>query len=109
VTFGEPAFCVSSEVDGERAVVLLVGELDLQTAPQLREELVGLLDRGVNDLVLDLADLDFIDSSGLSVLIMALKRLREREGELRLRAVPARARRVLELSGLDRAISMVDE
>jgi anti-anti-sigma factor len=109
VTDGGPEFSVAVEVDGERAVVGVVGELDLQTAPRLREELVALVNRGVTDLVLDLAALDFIDSSGLSVLIMALKRLRERGGELRLRSVPARARRVLEASGLDRAIAMVEE
>ena len=105
---GVPAFSVATEIDGDHAVVRVVGELDLETAPRLREELVGLVNRGVTELVLDLADLDFIDSSGLSVLIMALKRLRERGGELRLRSVPARARRVLEASGLDRAIPMVE-
>lgn len=109
MTDAGPAFSVATEVDGDRAVVRVVGELDLQTAPRLREELVAVVNQGVTDLVLDLAALDFIDSSGLSVLIMALKRLRERGGELRLRSVPDRARRVLEASGLDRAIPMVDE
>ena len=102
------AFSISSEMDGPRAVMRLVGDLDLSTAPRVREEIVALLDHGVIELVLDLADLDFIDSSGLSVLIIALKRLRERQGDLRLRSVPARVQRVLEASGLDRVIPTVE-
>ncbi len=102
----DTTFALSCEIDGSRAVMRLVGELDLGSAPRLREQIVGVVDAGVVDLVLDLAELEFIDSSGLSVLVMALKRLRERDGDLRLRSVPAQTRRVLAVSGLDRVFPM---
>ncbi len=102
-------FALSSEIDGDHAVLRLVGELDLATAPRLRDQIVSVVNGGVTHLVLDLARLDFIDSSGLSVLVVAFKRLRERDGELRLRSVPAQALRVLEISGLHRVIPMVAE
>jgi anti-sigma B factor antagonist len=109
VTDDLQAFTLATQVEDQSAVVQVTGELDLQTAPRLRDELVALVNGGITELVLDFAELDFIDSSGLSVLIMALKRLRERGGELRLRSVPSRACRVLEASGLDRVIPMVAE
>jgi anti-anti-sigma factor len=53
-----------------------------------------------------MADLEFIDSSGLSVLVAGLKRLRDSGGDLTLRSVPDQTRRVLEVSGLSRVLSI---
>lgn len=72
----------------------------MATAPCLRDRLVGLIDAGTADVTVDLAGLDFIDSTGLHVLISALKRLRASGGDLVLRGVTARATKVLELTGL---------
>lgn len=80
----------------------VVGELDIGTAPRLREQVVAMVNGGCTRLVLDLEGLTFLDSSGLSVLIMALKRLRERGGELVLRSTPPQARAVLDMAGLSR-------
>jgi anti-anti-sigma factor len=58
----------------------------------------------VNRLVLDVGQLDFIDSSGLSVIIAGFKRFKENGGELILRSLTDRTRRVLEVSGLNKVL-----
>ena len=78
----------------------LLGELDLSTAPQLRDELQRLANNGATQITLDLSELDFVDSTGLSVLITALKRLRQQGGEMALRSPTPGTRRVLEITGL---------
>jgi anti-anti-sigma factor len=100
MTDEESAFSVSVSTAGSAAVVRVVGELDVATAPQLREAVVGLVRQDVSDVIVDLGGLEFVDSSGLSVLIGAHKRLREQGGQLRLRSVPAQAANVLRVTGL---------
>lgn len=80
--------------------VRLLGELDMSTAPQLREELLRLTAAGATMVTIDLSELAFVDSTGLSVLITGLKRLREQGGELALRSPTPGTRRVLEITGL---------
>lgn len=91
---------------GRAAVVQVRGELDLSTAPRLDERLVSLADEGVLDVTLDLADLDFIDSSGLQTLVDGLERLREQGGDLGLRASKPSTLRVLEITGLTRVFRL---
>lgn len=92
--------------EGDVTVIGLSGDLDFHTARRLREKLLELHAAGANNVVLDMASLDFIDSSGLSVLVAGLKRLKNSDGNLTLRAVPQQTRRVLEVSGLSRVLSI---
>ena len=80
--------------------IQLLGELDMSTAPQLREELLRLASGGAKMVTVDLSELAFIDSTGLSILITGLKRLREQGGEMALRSPTPGTRRVLEITGL---------
>jgi anti-sigma B factor antagonist len=80
--------------------VRLLGELDMSTAPQLREELLRLVSDGATTVTVDLSELAFVDSTGLSVLITGLKRLRQQGGDLALRSPTPGTRRVLEITGL---------
>jgi anti-sigma B factor antagonist len=90
-------------IDGGAAVVSPVGELDAYTAPELREQLHGLAEEeGVGPLVVDLSRVAFLDSSALGVLVGAFRRMRERDGELRLVEPRGTARRIFELTLLDR-------
>lgn len=75
---------VTSRVDGDRTVVDVTGEIDVYTAPALREELTGLIDREHTDLIVDLTAVKFMDSTGLGVLVGALKKVRTLGGDLRL-------------------------
>ncbi|HEX2047373.1 MAG TPA: STAS domain-containing protein [Acidimicrobiales bacterium] len=80
--------------------VRLLGELDMSTASQLSDELVRLASAGASVVTVDLSDLAFIDSTGLSVLITGLKQLRQQGGDLALRSPTPGTRKVLEITGL---------
>lgn len=86
------------------AVISVVGELDFSTAPRLREQILELLKGGTTSLVIDLSQLDFVDSSGLGVLVATLKRMRERDGSLMIRSPSANTSKVLQVSGLDKLL-----
>ena len=88
-------------------VVTIHGELDTYTAPQLRNQLKDLIDEQGNlTVVVDLGKMSFIDSSGLAVLVDALKRMRRHRGSLTL-ANPSRSTsKVFEISGLNRIFTV---
>ena len=88
------------------AVVTPVGELDAYNAPELREQLHKLAsDVSVELLVVDLKRVTFLDSSALGVLVGALRRMRERERDLRLVGPRPNVRRVFEITLLDRTFA----
>jgi anti-sigma B factor antagonist len=95
-----PPFRLTVNGSLDPAVVSLEGELDLAAAPQLRECLVGLVEGGATDIVLDVARLEFIDSTGLSVLVMAFNRTRAVDGSTVLRNPSHSVLRLLEITGL---------
>lgn len=86
--------------------VRLLGELDMSTASKLREELVDLTAEGPAQVTVDLSELVFVDSTGLSVLIIGLKRLRQKGGDMALRSPTPATRRVLEITGLTEVFSI---
>ena len=86
------------------SVLAVVGELDLATAPQLRQRLVGLVKTGATHLVLDLRSTDFIDSIGLGVIVGALKRVQPIGGALAVVCDEPRIRSVFEMTRLDTII-----
>jgi anti-sigma B factor antagonist len=88
------------------SIAELSGELDLASAPGLREELLGLLRPGASRLVLDLSRVSFCDASGLAVLVGASHRARVLGGFLRLAAVSPSTDRVLHITGLHRHLSI---
>jgi len=91
----------------ERSVVLeVVGELDLATGPELQARLAALIDSGVREVVLDLTEVSFLDSSGLSVLVTAMKRLRAGGGTLRLAGCQSQVQTILELTALSRVFPL---
>lgn len=75
---------VTSRRSGDRTVVKVTGEIDVYTAPALREELQAHQEAGAADLVVDLTEVPFMDSTGLGVLVGSLKRARTTGGSLRL-------------------------
>lgn len=81
-------------------VVEVGGEIDVYTAPSLRDHLVGLINSGNHQLVVDLAGVDFLDSTGLGVLVGALKRVRENGGSLLLVCTQERLLRIFRITGL---------
>jgi anti-sigma B factor antagonist len=90
-----------SQTDGT-TVVSLCGELDVSSSSGLSDELVGLIEAGTTDLIIDLAKLAFIDSTGLSAILRANRKLER--GHLVLRKPNPIVRQVLEITGLTGAL-----
>jgi anti-sigma B factor antagonist len=92
---------LSVEAVGQTCVVKLGGELDLYNAPQVRDALTGACADSPQRVVVDLSEVEFIDSTALGVLIESRSRLGNR-GAFLLAAPGLETRRALEISGLDR-------
>ncbi len=88
-------------IDGEPAVLVVSGEVDIATCPVLRRAIDGVLDTGRANVVIDVAAVEFIDAMGIGLLIWAAGQASEAGGRLVLRA-PSRAMcRMLSLLQLD--------
>lgn len=99
---------VSTASQGDHAIVTATGELDLYTAPRLQQALAGLLRERIDHIVVDLSGVEFCDSTGMNVLLSAMKRLEERGGTLQLAAPRTAVRRILQVTGLDTVFTVVD-
>jgi anti-sigma B factor antagonist len=88
------------------AVLRIGGEVDVYSAPQLRERVIQLLADGIRHIIADLRDVDFLDSTGLGALVGSLKRLREQDGSLRLVTGAGRIPQLFRITGLDRAFAL---
>ena len=88
-------------------VVEVAGELDLYTAPILRDRLLDVIEgQGNRYVVVDMAAVDFMDSTGIHVLVQAFRLLRERGGHLTLARVPPFVLRVLGICGLTKVFTI---
>lgn len=105
-TFLGVHFDVTMTERGGWAVLSVVGELDLATAPQLRQQIVSAVSDGCNRLLLDLTATDFLDSIGLGVIVGALKRAESAGGSLVIATDVDRIRAVFELTRLDAIIPL---
>jgi anti-sigma B factor antagonist len=95
---------VETWCDKGRTVVEINGELDLFSAPVLRDALTQLSGDGQNYLVVELSGLKFLDSSGLGVLVGATKRATAGGGALCVAGASARVVKVLQITGLMRVM-----
>jgi anti-sigma B factor antagonist len=98
---GAPGFRLSDEpVDEATHVVAPRGEIDALTAPTLGRRLLGLADEGKTGVVVDLSSVTFMDSTGLGVLLNALRALGTRHGQMVLVCPNERVRRPFQITGL---------
>jgi anti-sigma B factor antagonist len=97
---------ISSEVREEVTVVHVGGEIDVYTAPVLREHLDEHIMQGRHQLVVDLGDVSFMDSTGLGVLVGRLKLVRVKNGTLRLVCSSERILKVFSITGLDKVFQI---
>lgn len=92
----------TENLEADVPVIELEGEVDVYTAPQLKQQMISLLESGTMQMVVDLTKVEYFDSTALGVLIGGLKRIRERDGNLSLICPNPRIRRVFEITGLDK-------
>jgi anti-sigma B factor antagonist len=97
---------VESREEAGRTVVAVTGEIDVYTAPSLRERLNELIADGHRDLVVDLTAVEFLDSTGLGVLVGALKRTRAQHGTLGLVCDQERILKVFRITGLTKVFGI---
>jgi anti-sigma B factor antagonist len=101
-------FRIEERVGGAVPIVAVSGEIDVATAPQLRECLHGVIARGAATVMLDLLDVTFLDSTALGVLVGALKRCRELGGDLHIVVADPRIVKIFEITGLTDVFTMAD-
>jgi anti-sigma B factor antagonist len=89
-------------------VIDVDGEVDVYTAPRLREKLAQVASSGQNHLVVNLDAVGFLDSTGLGVLVGALKRVRAEDGFVRLVCQQERLLKILRITGLAQVFSVYD-
>jgi anti-sigma B factor antagonist len=95
---------VSVERVGDVSICVVVGEVDMATTPQLRDELIGLVESDVRRLVLEVSGVPFLDSTGLGVLMEVHRRLRDNSGAVALVGARPALVRLLTITNLSRAL-----
>jgi anti-sigma B factor antagonist len=93
---------------GDWTVIDVEGEVDVFTAPKLREAIIGLLGDGKGRLIVNLENVAFMDSTGLGVLVGGLKRVKERDGEMAIAGAQGTVLRVLNVTGLNAVFQLRD-
>ena len=103
-----PEFAITEQpIDGERHVLAVRGEIDLFTAPELKQVLAESIEGGRIRIIVDLTDTTFLDSTALGVLIGAVKRLRSRDGALAIVNIDENIAKTFEITGLDQIFTIV--
>lgn len=94
--------------EGETTVLDVAGEVDVYTAPKLREKLVELVSDGHYTIVVDMTKVEFLDSTGLGVLVGGLKRVRSHNGALELVCNQERILKIFRITGLTKVFPIHD-
>ena len=126
LTVSEPAGCLTSGARGYTlrqtmeldistadlgdgvATIAVAGEVDLYTAPALKQAISTVIDQGARSVLVDLSRTTFIDSTTLGVLMGAVKRLRPGGGELAITCYDPNIRKIFEITLLDRVFNIFD-
>jgi anti-sigma B factor antagonist len=101
-------FRIEERAGAAHPVIAVSGEIDVATAPQLREYLHRVIAQGESSIVLDLLGVTFLDSTALGVLVGALKRCRELGGDLYVVVADPRIMKIFEITGLSNVFTIAD-
>ncbi|GEN32980.1 MULTISPECIES: STAS domain-containing protein [Aneurinibacillus] len=99
-------FLVETEEKEKEICVYIHGDLDLASAPRLRETLLPLAEKDSRTLKVNLKNLHYMDSTGLGVFVAALKLRKIINGEMFLEEVPKKIQRIFQISGVDQYITI---
>lgn len=99
---------LSTREEGGITVVSVGGEIDVYTAPRLRDKFTELVAGGSYDIVVDMEDVEFLDSTGLGVLVGGLKKVRAHDGSLALVCTQDRLLKIFRITGLAKVFMIHD-
>nr|WP_273377904.1 STAS domain-containing protein [Actinopolymorpha pittospori] len=99
---------LANRATGDHMVVEVGGEIDVYTAPRLREKMVELVNAGHYHLIVDMEGVDFLDSTGLGVLVGGLKRVRSHDGSLQIVCTQERLLKIFRITGLTKVFPIHD-
>jgi anti-sigma B factor antagonist len=97
----------TNEVDGA-TIIAVGGEIDVYTAPKLRDKITELVADGVYDIIVDMEAVEFLDSTGLGVLVGGLKKVRAHDGSLQLICTQDRLLKIFRITGLAKVFVIHD-
>jgi anti-sigma B factor antagonist len=101
-------FSIDVSEHGGCTILTVEGEIDVATAPQLRQAAVRLANDGKTSLVIDLSGVGFLDSTGLGVIVGVVKRVRTQGGELAIAGADNHVRKVFEITRISDVLPMFD-
>ena len=84
------------------------GEIDVYTSPKVKEALNDLIQKGNNNIIVNLEGVSYIDSTGLGVLIGALKRVKENNGDIKLVCTNLQIKKIFDITGLVKIFELYD-
>lgn len=90
----------------DHTIIEVGGEIDVYTAPKLRERITELVDEGYRKIIIDLEKVEFMDSTGLGVLVGGLKRVRTNDGSLELVCTQERLLKIFRITGLGKVFAI---
>lgn len=91
-----------------RTIIEVGGEIDVYTAPRLRDKITELVGEGSYNLVIDMQKVDFLDSTGLGVLVGGMKKVRAHDGSMRLICNQERLLKIFRITGLAKVFAIHD-
>lgn len=97
---------IKTEQHDDRCSLTLDGEVDVATSPSLKSALVSVAEQGCSRIVVDMRNVTFIDSSGLGVLVGALRRARENGGSVHVVCTRESTLKVFRITGLDKVFGI---
>ena len=92
----------------DKAILRPIGRMDVESSPTVRQAILDMVEQNISTIVVDLSQVEFMDSSGLSALISGMKALRRIEGRLNICNANAQIRTALRLTMLDRVLPVYD-
>ena len=102
-------FDIRSQHEGDTCAVKLAGELDVYSAPRLKDAMASAIDSGCVNVVIDLCDVTFIDSSGLGVIVGGLQKVRLLDGSMRIVCDNDSVLKIFKLTGLDKVFAIYSD
>ncbi len=90
------------------AVLNVAGEVDVFTAPKIREQLIDLVEQGDHNIIVSLEGVEFLDSTGLGVLVAGLKRVKMHDGTLSVVCTKEKILKIFRITGLTKVFPIYE-